>query len=63
MSNIIFYFLFACFVLASLLFIVLGIYGLDFLLITVAVLFAIAAVLILLENRQNLQNLQNPFTR
>lgn len=52
----IFYFLLYAFVIASLLFLVLGIYVPDMLFIVISVLFSICAVLIALENRQNLKN-------
>lgn len=51
-----FYILLYAFVIASLTFLLLGIYEVDTLFIIIAVLFAICAVLIGLENRQNLQN-------
>ena len=54
--NILFHVLFISFIGLSLVFIVLGVSNVDAMLLSIAVLFAICAVLIGLENKQQLQN-------
>lgn len=54
--NILFHVLFLSFIGLSLVFIVLGVSNVDAMLLSIAVLFAICAVLIGLENKQQLQN-------
>ena len=49
-------FFFFGFILLSIVFIVIGVSNFDVLLLSIAVLFAICAVLIGLENKQQLQN-------
>ncbi len=56
LMNILFHLLFFGFIALSLVFIVLGISNVDTLLVSIAILFAICAVLIGLENKQQLQN-------
>lgn len=54
--NLLFHVLFFSFIGLSLVFIVLGVSNVDAMLLSIAVLFAICAVLIGLENKQQLQN-------
>ena len=54
--NILFHGLFLTFIGLSFVFIVLGVSHIDTLLLSIALLFAICAVLIGLENKQQLQN-------
>lgn len=56
LMNILFHLLFFGFIALSLVFIVLGVSNVDTLLVIIAILFAICAVLIGLENKQQLQN-------
>lgn len=56
MFKPIFYVLLSAFVVASVIFLVLGVYATDTVFIIIAILFAICAVLISLENRQNLRD-------
>ncbi|SPL71632.1 hypothetical protein [Acinetobacter stercoris] len=44
------------FIVATIFFIILGLYTLDFALLIVAILFAVATLLVILENKQLMRN-------